>query len=128
MTAPLEGRGRGAATRVTLWLLAGCAVVVQLVVLYIPTAPGVPLFPGADKVVHVVVFALPVLLLLLAGAPSVPTLVVFAVHAGVSETVQAVVLPDRSGDPLDVVADLAGVALAWGIWRIRSRGDRSPSG
>jgi hypothetical protein len=119
-------RARGAAARAALWALGAGAVVVQLVVLYVPTAPGVPLFPGADKVVHVVVFALPVLLLLLAGAPPAPLLALFAAHAGVSEVVQAVVLPDRSGDPFDVVADLAGVVLAWALWRVL-RGRASPS-
>ena len=32
-------------------------------------------------------------------------------HAVLSEVVQAVFLPHRSGDPLDAVADLTGVAL-----------------
>jgi hypothetical protein len=102
---------------------AGLAVLVQLVVLYAPRAPGSPLFPGADKVVHVLVFAAPVLLLLLAGAPVRLVVVVLALHAVASEVVQGAVLPDRSADPLDVVADLVGVAAGWGLWRLaRDRG------
>ncbi len=112
--------GRGA-----LAVSAALAVAVQLVVLYAPRAPGSPLFPGSDKVVHVLVFAVPVLLLLLAGAPERVVLVLLALHAVVSEVVQGALLPDRSADPLDVVADLVGVAVGWGLWRLAQ--DRSPS-
>jgi len=31
----------------------------------------------------------------------------------VSELVQALLLPDRSGDPYDVLADLAGAFAGW---------------
>ena len=37
--------------------------------------------------------------------------VVFAVHAPLSEVIQHVVLPGRSGDVWDAVVDLAGVGL-----------------
>ena len=38
------------------------------------------------------------------------------------EVVQAALLPLRSGDPTDVVADLVGVALGWaGTGRARAR-------
>lgn len=110
--------GRGA-----LAVSAALAVAVQVVVLYAPRAPGSPLFPGSDKVVHVLVFAVPVLLLLLAGAPVRLVLVVLGLHAVVSEVVQGAVLPGRSADPLDVVADLVGVAVGWWLWRLaRVRG------
>jgi VanZ family protein len=36
-----------------------------------------------------------------------------AAYAVVSELIQGFALPGRSGDPLDVVADLAGVAAGW---------------
>ncbi|QBF47860.1 VanZ family protein [Janibacter limosus] len=90
------------------------AVVVQLVVLYAPEVPGPPSpIPHSDKVVHAFVFALPVLVAGLGRRvwwPVVALLV--AVHAPVSEVIQHVVLPRRSGDPWDVVADLVGVGLS----------------
>jgi VanZ family protein len=82
-------------------------------VLFGPTNPGDGPFPGADKVVHVVLFAL------LAGTArwflggTRAVLLLLAVYAAGSEVVQGVVLAGRSGDPLDVVADLVGVALGW---------------
>lgn len=107
----MRGRASGA-----LRALAVLAAVVQLVVLYAPRAPGVPLFPGADKLIHLVVFAVPVLLCLLAGWSPRLVVVGFAVHAGLSEVVQGLVLPERSADHLDVVADLSGVLLGWWVW------------
>ena len=40
-------------------------------------------------------------------------LAVVAVYAVVSEVVQAVALDGRSGDAVDVVADLVGAGLGW---------------
>jgi len=95
------------------------AVIVQLAVLYAPRAPqvdagGVPI----DKLVHALVFAVPVIALVRAGLPRGWVVGVMASHAVLSELVQAALLPGRSGDPGDVVADLVGVAigvavLAW---------------
>ncbi|MBM6400866.1 VanZ family protein [Phycicoccus sonneratiae] len=87
------------------------AVVLQLVVLYLPRDPGPLPFPQADKVVHLTVFLLPALLGLLAGLPARWVVGVLAAHAVLSEVVQATLLPVRSGDPLDAVADLVGVGL-----------------
>ena len=92
-------------------LPAAIALVVQLVVVYAPSGGGAAPFPNFDKLVHVTVFALPVLFALLARLPLVPVVVVMALHAPVSEVVQATLLPHRSGDPWDAVADLTGVAL-----------------
>ncbi|MBT9255839.1 VanZ family protein [Phycicoccus sp. MAQZ13P-2] len=105
MTAapPRPGRVAGA--------LALAATIVQLVVLYVPRAPGVDPFPHADKVVHLTVFLVPVALAVLAGVRVRWAAGVFAAHAVLSEVVQATLLPARSGDPLDAVADLTGVAL-----------------
>ena len=51
---------------------------------------------------------------------------VFAAQAVLSEVVQALLLPHRSGDVLDVVADLTGVALgvlvAVAVGRLLGRG------
>lgn len=97
------------------WLFA--AVVVQLVVLYAPRAPSTGGVPGLDKLVHVLVFGLVVAAGLRVCAPGWLVLLLTVVHAPVSEMVQAVVLANRSGDPLDVLADLVGCALGWWVGR-----------
>ncbi len=85
----------------------------SLVVLFAPSADGTPTFPSADKVVHLLLFAL------LAGTtrwrfgPALTGVGLVAAYAVVSELIQGLALPGRSGDPLDVVADLLGVALGW---------------
>ena len=105
--------------------LAGLAIVAQLWGLYrVAGPPSAPWFPHADKLQHAVGFGLPVALLLLAlGLRALeqpprlsrlaPGLVVAvsAVHAVTSEVVQHRFYVSRSGDPLDVLADLVGVAL-----------------
>ena len=108
-----------------LRILAAFAVLVHLLALYLPGSPE-PSFdlPGADKVVHVLLFGVPVWLLgrltgrvwLVAG--------VFAAHAVASELVQHWFLPHRSGDPFDLVADLIGVSLAVLVLTKRGRADR----
>lgn len=97
------------------------AVVVQLGVLYAPSSVGPQLFPNVDKLVHCAVFALPVFLALLARLPLVPVVAVAAAHAPVSELIQWTLLPNRSGDPWDVVADLVGVALGVGAAHLATR-------
>jgi VanZ family protein len=99
-----------------LTLFAGLALLVHLVALYAPGSPDgaleLPWLPGADKVVHLLIFAVPVYLFgrltrrvgLVAGA--------FAVHAVVSELVQWRFVPYRDGDPLDALVDLIGIGLA----------------
>ncbi|HEY3339995.1 MAG TPA: hypothetical protein VGK18_15960 [Propionicimonas sp.] len=102
-------------------LLAGFFVVVQLVAVYLPGSPDggleLPWLPGADKIVHSLIFAIPVYLLarltrrvgLVAG--------LFAVHAVVSELIQWRFIPYRDGDPWDAVADLVGIGLAVVLFR-----------
>ena len=103
------------------------AVAVQLVVLYSPDGGGPPLFPQADKVVHLLVFLLPVALAVVAGFRRRLVVAVFAAQAVLSEVVQAVFLPHRSGDVLDAVADLTGVALGVlvGTWVLRALQSRA---
>jgi VanZ family protein len=101
------------------------AVLLQLWALYRVAGPPQPAwFPFADKLQHALGFALPVLLILLTVALRGPlgwqwasvrmtTLVVavFAAHAVVSELIQHVWYRYRTGDPLDVLADWAGIAV-----------------
>lgn len=93
------------------WLVVfAVAVVVQLVVLYLPRAPATPSgLAWLDKVVHAGVFAAAAVSALPAGLRARWVGPVFAGHALLSEVVQARLLADRSGDPFDVLADLCGV-------------------
>ena len=98
------------------WLFAA-AVAGQLVVLYAPRAPSTGGVPGLDKVVHVLVFAVVLGLGWWSRAPRPLVLAVSVVQAPVSELLQWAMLPHRSGDPLDLVADLVGCALGWWVAR-----------
>jgi VanZ family protein len=114
---PEEGAQRPSrrARRLLPWL-AGFFLAVQLVAVYLPGSPDggleLPWLPGADKVVHCLIFAIPVYFFgrltrrvgLVAG--------LFALHAVVSELVQWRFIPYRDGDPWDAVADLIGIGLA----------------
>ena len=89
MTSPTDS----AATRLArpgVVALAIVAVVAQLVVLYWPFVTVEGPVSWTDKVVH---------------------LLVFVIHAPVSELVQHFLMPGRSGDGWDVVLDLVGVAV-----------------
>lgn len=99
------------ARRSVLLGLLAASLLFQLVTLYSPAVPGTLPFPHADKVVHAGIFAAPVGLALLAGVDRRLVLGLAAVHAPVSELIQALVLRDRAGDLVDVLADLVGVAL-----------------
>ena len=101
----------GRSRRPGVLVLLVLAVAVQLVVLYAPEGGGPPLFAHADKVVHLLVFLVPVALGVVAGFPRSVVAGVFTAQAVLSEVVQATLLPHRSGDVLDAVADLTGVAL-----------------
>lgn len=108
MSGPTRADGRARRP-----LLAGLAVavVLQLVVLYLPQDPGPLPFPQADKLVHLSVFALPALFGLLAGLPGRWVVGALVSHAVLSEVVQGALLAGRSGDPVDAVADVVGVGL-----------------
>jgi len=68
--------------------------------------------PGLDKVAHVLVFALPTFALLAAGARRRLVVGVMLIQALASEFVQGALLPHRSGDVLDALADAVGIGVA----------------
>jgi VanZ family protein len=116
---------RSTARDAMAWGAFGLAVASNLWGLYSQGQPGPPMFPGFDKLAHLGSFALVMLTGLLAGVRPRLLAVVLAAHAALSEVVQHTLLPDRSGDVTDLVADLAGVALGWLVWRTITRRARS---
>lgn len=119
---PSPGPGWRIPVGPVLVVLSVAAVGVQLYGLYRPVGPPQSAwFPAADKVAHLLGFAVPVVLVLTALAwyagatlrvrTGVVVLAVFAAHGVLSEIIQARLYADRSGDPADVLADLVGVAL-----------------
>jgi len=91
------------------------AVVIHLLVLYVPSVPSTVdvAVPGADKAAHVLVFAAVMATGVIARLPAPWLAAVLAAHAGVSEVIQEFLLAGRTGDVWDAVADLGGVALGW---------------
>jgi VanZ family protein len=107
-------------------------VLLQLWGLYRALGPSQPSwFRFADKLQHVVGFALPVLLILLTIAlrgrfgwqwprrgTHVLVAAIFAAHAIVSEVIQHVLYRYRTGELLDVVADWLGIAVGMVVFRL----------
>lgn len=96
------------------WPVFGIALLIHFLALYLPGSPEPSSFdiPGSDKVLHVLLFAAPACLMVGRFSSTWPVWLL-AVHAPVSEVIQWQWIPYRSGDLLDLVADLAGVALGW---------------
>ena len=110
MTSPTDSAGTRLA-RPGVVALAIVAVVAQLVVLYWPVLTVEGPVSWTDKVVHLIVFAVPTYAVGRALGSVRAAVLVFAIHAPVSELVQHALLPGRSGDVWDVVPDLVGVAV-----------------
>lgn len=96
------------------WVLA-LVLVGHLCALYTPGGPEPGFFDlllpdGSDKAVHVGLFAVPAFLLRRITARWWPILLL-ALHAPISELIQWRFVPYRSGDPLDLLADVVGLAL-----------------
>lgn len=104
------------------------AVLANLVLLYFPRAVNGGGVPHLDKVTHVLAFAVVAWTGLRAGVPARWLLPVLAVHAVLSEVVQAVVLDSRRGDVADAVADLLGVLAGTLAARASWRDAREPAG
>ena len=100
-------------------------LVVQLVLLYWPRAVQ----PGGglpwDKIVHALIFGLVVFTGVRAGLPLRAWLAVTLAHAAGSELLQHWLLPNRSGDVWDAVADAVGALAAAAFVR---GGPGAPSG
>ena len=95
--------------------------------------------PHLDKLVHVAIFALTTALVLHLLVPTRPrsaarissdvprpraagwAVAAIGAHAFIIEAVQHWLTPTRTGDVADIVADLAGMAIALGGWAARRR-------
>lgn len=100
----------GRLTRVTF----AAAVAVNVAALYWPRGVSGGDVPGADKVVHLLLFAAVAATGVRAGVPVRWLAGLLAAHAVCSELAQHWLLPLRSGDPWDAVADLVGAAVGIG--------------
>jgi hypothetical protein len=87
------------------------AVAVQLLALYWPVVTVEGPVSWTDKVVHLLLFAVPTYAVGRALGSVRVAVLVFAIHAPLSELVQHYALPGRTGDVWDAVLDLLGVAL-----------------
>ncbi|SEL86535.1 hypothetical protein SAMN04515665_12192 [Blastococcus sp. DSM 46786] len=97
------------------------ALLVSVVVLFLP-ASGVPTAPpGTDKAVHLLVFAALAGTGRWAGLPRLPLGVGLAGYALGSELVQGLTPLGRSMSLADVVADIAGILLGLVAWAAVSR-------
>lgn len=113
-----------------LAILLSVLIVVHLVALYLPGRAGSVETGDLDKLVHVALFAAPAAVgELLGGAVRRRLPLLLVAHAVVSELIQAQFIAHRSGELLDVLADLLGVLLAIvvvrmvsGVWRPSRRG------
>lgn len=104
------------------------ACLVSLVVLFAPSSGPAGRVPHLDEVVHASVFGLLVATgVLRFGRPRALVLAA-AGYAVLSEVVQHVALPGRTGDPTDVVADVTGALLGLLVVSLlrRVRARRSP--
>ncbi len=86
-------------------------VLAHLAALYWPTVGVQGPVVWTDKVVHVLLFGVPTAVGVLVGLRRRVVVTLMVLHAPVSELVQGYLLPHRSGDVWDAVADLAGVVV-----------------
>ncbi|RZU32654.1 hypothetical protein [Blastococcus saxobsidens] len=97
-------------------LAFGLALLVSLVVLFLPGS-GVPTAPpGTDKVVHLLLFAVLAVTGRWAGVSQVPLAVGLVGYAALSEVLQGTAPLARSASVADLAADVAGVALGLLVW------------
>ena len=89
-------------------------VVLSLYVLFWPSPAASDVsVPGADKLVHAGLFLLLAVTSRLRFGDLPQVLAAVLGYAALSELVQALLLPTRTGDLLDLVADAAGALGGW---------------
>ena len=89
-------------------------MLLSLVVLFAPTAPAGPAgVVGLDKVVHAALFVALAATSRWQFGGRLRVFLLVAGYAVLSELLQQLVLPHRSGDPYDAVADLCGATVGW---------------
>jgi hypothetical protein len=102
-------------------LVLGGLVLLQLAVLYWPRAVSNPDDLPLDKLAHALIFGLVAWAGVRAGIPVGWVVGLLVAHAVLSELIQDRLLPHRSGDPWDAVADtigtFLGVLVARPAWR-----------
>ena len=95
------------------------ALIVQVWALYWPHQPSVGSGLPLDKVVHFGLFFAVTYAGLRAGFSRSLVVGAMLAQALLSETLQHFLLPQRSGDVWDLVADVAGITVAWWVARDR---------
>ncbi|MEO6412486.1 MAG: VanZ family protein [Pedococcus sp.] len=110
LSAPPGRAVAGARDRAAVVVFA-VLLAAHLAALYWPRVDVQGPVTWTDKVVHVLLFLAPTVAGLLADLRPAYVVGLLALHAPVSELVQHYLLPNRSGDPWDAVADLSGVVL-----------------
>lgn len=106
----MPGSAQSSPRTLLRWFL-WTAVLVQCAALYLPLSGGGGRFPGADKVVHVLLFAVVAWPAVRLGWGKGRVAAVLTVQAVGSELFQHFLLPNRMGDPWDLLADLVGICL-----------------
>lgn len=98
-------------------VLLALVVAMACVLLFSPgsAVPSGP--PGADKVVHMLLFAVLAVSSRYARIGETITVAWIFVFAALSEVAQELWVPRRDGDVLDLLADMAGVWLGLTLWR-----------
>jgi hypothetical protein len=103
---------------------AVAVLVLHLAALYWPSVGIVGPVSWTDKVVHLLLFAVPTYAVGLALRSLWAAVIAFALHAPLSELIQHRLLPHRSGDVWDAVLDLVGVGIAATLLVVRRNTDR----
>jgi hypothetical protein len=100
------------------------ALLVSVVVLFLP-ASGVPTAPpGTDKVVHLLLFGALAVTGRWAGLPGAPLATGLVVYAVAGELVQGLTPLGRSMSLADVAADVTGVLVGLVAWSALARRTR----
>ncbi|MFB9903266.1 VanZ family protein [Allokutzneria oryzae] len=102
------------------------AVLLSVVILFMPRS-GVPVAPyGTDKVIHFGLFAVLAATGLLARLRPIPLAIGLFLYAIASEVLQATLPIDRSFEVFDIVTDWAGLAAGTLLhaWATSARGKR----